>query len=340
MLRLSKSQRFYRLLMFATLYALVLLVLSAWWRSNEAGLGCPDWPGCYGRLFAPQTAQDLSEARSVFPRQPGEEEKMLKDTLQRYISGALGLLMFPLVNLGWHLKKHVRRQQVLLPVLVFLLVFVQVAMSIATVKLQHKPLITMLQLSANMLILGLLWWTLLREQRFWRPVAAAPATLRRLRPRALFGLLLVIVQFALGGWVSANYAAMACPDFPTCQGTYWPGMDFLSGFVLWRDIGIDYEGIQLNLEAATSVHMAHRLGALISLLYVGWLALHTIRLGANDQLCRYGLLVLVLLLIQTTLGIITVLMHLPVPVVVAHSAAGALLIMSLITLNHAVRPRP
>jgi len=340
MLRISKSQRFYRLLLFATLYAMVLLVLGAWWRANEAGLGCPEWPGCYGRLFAPQTAQDLNEARSYFPRRPAEEEKLLKDTLQRYFSGALGLLMFPLVKLGWQLKKHVRRQQVLLPVVVFLLVFAQVVLSIITVKLQHKPLITMMQLSASMLILGLLWWTLLREQRFWRPVTAAtPATLRRLRPRALIGLLLVILQFALGGWVSANYAAMACPDFPTCQGVYWPGMDFLSGFVLWQDIGIDYEGIQLNLEAATAVHMVHRLGAVITLLYVGWLALHTIRLGANDHLCRYGLLVLVLLLAQTTIGIITVLMHLPVVVTVAHSAVGAFLLMSLITLNHVLRPR-
>jgi cytochrome c oxidase assembly protein subunit 15 len=216
-----------------------------------------------------------------------------------------------------------------------------VVLSIVTVKLQHKPLVAMLNLSTGLLVLGLLWWIVLRELRFWRPVtAAAPAVLRRLRPRALFGLLLVSLQLVLGGWVSANYAAMACPDFPACQGSYWPNMDFGDGFVLWRDIGLDYEGVLLNLEAATAVHMAHRLGAIITLLYIGWLALHTIRVGARDNLCRFGLLVLVLLLAETTLGIITVLMHLPVATVVAHTGLGALLLLSLITLNHVVRPRP
>ena len=341
MIRTSQSQRFFRLALFAALYSLVLLMLGAWGRVSDVGLGCPDWPGCYGRLFAPQTAQELNEARSFFPRQPAEEERLLKETLHRYFSGALGLLMFPLLKLGWQLKKHVRRQQVLIPALVFVLVFGQVVLSIVTVKLQHKPLVAMLHLCTSMLILGLLWWVVLREQRFWRPVTAAAATtLKRLRPRALFGLLLVILQLVLGGWVSANYAAMACPDFPACQSSYWPNMDFANGFVLWRDIGLDYEGVLLNLEAATAVHMAHRLGALITLLYIGWLALHTIRLGARDNLCRFGLLVLVVLLAELTLGIITVLMHLPVVVVVAHSALGALLMLSLVTLNHAVRPRP
>jgi cytochrome c oxidase assembly protein subunit 15 len=341
MIRTSQSQRFFRLALFSALFSLLLVMLSSWGRVSEAGLGCPDWPGCYGKLFAPQTARDLNEARSFFPRQAPEEEKMLKETLHRYFSGALGLLIIRLVWLGWMLKKHVRRQQVLIPGLVFVLVFAQVVLGIVTVKLQHKPLITMLHLSAGMMTLALLWWIVLREQRFWRPVSAAmPATLRRLRPRALFGLLLVIVQYALGGWLSANYAAMACPDFPTCQGSYWPAMDFMNGFVLWRDIGVDYEGVLLNLDAATGVHMVHRLFSLATLLYVGWLALHTIRLGARDNLCRYGLLVLVLLLAEMTLGIITVLMHLPVVVVVAHSTLAALLMLGLITLNHAVRPRP
>jgi cytochrome c oxidase assembly protein subunit 15 len=341
MLRTSQSQRFYRFVLFATLYSLALIALGAWGRSTDAGLGCPEWPGCYGRLFAPQTAQELNEARTFFPRQTPEEERLLKETLHRYFSGALGLLMFPLLKLGWQLKKHVRRQQVLIPALVFVLVFAQVALGIATIKIQHKPLVTMMNLSVGLLILGLLWWILLREQRFWRPVKAAdPATLRRLRPRALIGLLLVIAELILGGWVSANYAAMVCPDFPTCQGRYWPAMDFLNGFVLWRDIGLNYEGVLLNLEASTAVHMAHRIGAVITLLYVGWLALHTICLGARDNLCRYGLLVLILLLAETTLGIITVLMHLPVIMVVAHSVMAALLMLSLITLNHVVRPRP
>jgi cytochrome c oxidase assembly protein subunit 15 len=341
MQRASQSQRFFRLALFSALFSFLLLVLAAWGRINEAGLGCPDWPGCYGKLFAPLTPQDLSEARRYFPRQPGEEEKLLKETLHRYFSGALGLLIIRLAWLGWHLKKHVRRQQVLIPGLVFVLVFAQVILGILTVRLQHKPLIGMLHLSAGLMILGLLWWVVLREQRFWRPASsAAPAVLRRLRPRALFGLLLVIAQVALGGWMSVNYAALACPDFPTCQGTFWPEMNLADGFTLWRDIGLDYEGVLLNLQGATAIAVAHRVGALITLLYVGWLALHTVRLGARDRLGRFGLLVFLLLIAPLTLGIIAVQTHLPVIVAVAHSAAAALLLLSLITLNHAVRPRP
>jgi cytochrome c oxidase assembly protein subunit 15 len=341
MIRTSKSQRFFRLALFSALFSALLVLLAAWGRINEAGLGCPDWPGCYGRLFAPLTAQELNEARTYFPRQPAEEEKLLKETLHRYFSGALGLLIIRLTVLGWQLKKHVRRQQVLIPALVFVLVFAQVILGILTVKWQHKPLISMLHLSTGLAILGLLWWVVLREQRFWRPVtAASAAVLRGLQPRALLALLLVISQIALGGWMSVNYAALACPDFPICQGTFVPPMNFFDGFALWRDIGLEYEGVLLNLEAATAIHMAHRIGALVTLLYVGWLALHTMRIGSRDNLCRYGMLVLVLLLAQVALGIINVLAHLPLAIAVAHHAVAALLMLSLITLNHALRPRP
>jgi cytochrome c oxidase assembly protein subunit 15 len=341
MIRTSKSQRFFRLALFSALFSALLLLVSAWGRVYEAGLGCPDWPGCYGRLFAPLTAQELNEARAYFPRQPAEEEKLLKETLYRYFSGALGLFIIRLTVLGWQLKKHVRRQQVLIPALVFVLVFAQVILSILTARLQHKPLVSMLHFSIGLSILGLLWWVVLREQRFWRPVTAAPtALLRRLRPRALAGLLLVIVQLALGGWMSVNYAALACPDFPVCQGSFWPPLDFFDGFALWRDIGLQYEGVLLNLEAATAIHMAHRVGALVTFMYVGWLALHTIRVGAGSHLCRYGMLVLLLLLSQVALGIASVVAHLPVVLVVAHHAVAALLMLSLITFNHALRPRP
>lgn len=341
MLKTSKSQKFFRLALFSALFSFLLIVLSAWGRINEAGLGCPEWPGCYGRLFAPLTAQELNEARTYFPRQPAEEERRAKETLHRFFSGALGLLIIRLTVLGWQLKKHVRRQQVLIPGLVFVLVFAQAILGIFTARLEHKPLIGMLHMSLGFSILGLLWWIVLRELRFWRPVTAAPAAvLRGLRPRALAALILVIFQIALGGWLSTNYAALACPDFPVCQGTFWPTMNLIEGFTLWRDIGLQYEGVLLNLEAATAIHMAHRLGALVVLLYVGWLALHTMRVGSRDHLCRYGLLVLIILLAQVTLGIITVLAHLPVAIVVAHHTVAALLMLSLITFNHALRPRP
>lgn len=340
MLRRSQSQRFFRLALYSALFAFLLLVLAAWGRANEAGLGCPDWPGCPERLFAPQTAKDLNEARSYFPRQPTDEIKLLKETLHRYLSGALGLLIIRLAWLGWQLKKRVRRQQVLIPVLVAILVFAQVIAGIVTARMVHKSVVTMAQLSASLTILGLLWWVVLREQRFWRPVLASAHLLQRLRPRALAGLLLVIFQAALGGWVSVNYAGLACPDIPLCQGQWWPDMNVLDGFTLWRDVGLDYEGILLNLEGATALHMAHRIGAGIVLLYVGWLALHIVRHSLDNSLKWYGLMVLVPLLAQVSLGIMLVQAHLPLVLLVAHSALAALLMLALITLNHALRPRP
>jgi cytochrome c oxidase assembly protein subunit 15 len=339
MLKTSKSAKFLRLAMFSALFAFFMILIGAYAHISDAGLGCPDWPGCYGRLFAPTTAQEVNEARLYAPRTSDEEAKAWKDTLHRYVSGALGLLMFRLLFLGWQLKKRYRKQQVIIPAMVFLLVFAQTVLTAITVKLQFKPLILMSNLVTGFTILGLLWWVALREQRFWKPINAAPHVLDDLRPRAFIGLLLVITQIVLGGWTSANYAGLACPDFPTCRGAWWPPMDFVEGFARWRDIGLDYEGGMLSLAAATAVHMAHRLGSVITFIYITWLALHTMRLGYENNLCRFGFLVLVLGIAQVFLGATNVLFHLPIILDVMHTGLAALMLLSLITLNHVVRPR-
>lgn len=339
MLKTSKSAKFLRLAMFSALCAFLMILIGAYAHISEAGLGCPEWPGCYGRLFAPMTAQELNEVRLDTPRVTDEEAKAWKDTLHRYVSGTLGLLMFRLLYLGWQLKKRYRKQQVIIPAVVFLLVISQTILAAMTVKLQFKPLIMMSNLATGFTILGLLWWVALREQRFWKPIYAAPAVLSDLRPRAFIGLLLVATQVILGGWTSANYAGLACPDFPTCRGVLWPSMDYVNGFALWRDMGLSYEGGMLSLAAATAVHMAHRIGAVITFLYIGWLALHTMRLGYENNLCRFGFLVLILVVAQVFVGATNVLFHLPIILGVAHTGMAALLLLGLITLNHVVRPR-
>jgi cytochrome c oxidase assembly protein subunit 15 len=214
-----------------------------------------------------------------------------------------------------------------------------VFLSLLTHKLAFQPLVVMSQLMLGLAALGLLWWVVLREQRIFRPAVEASATvLAALRPRAMIALMLVIAQIVLGAWVSVNLSALACPDFPTCrQGIYWPDMDFADGFILWRDLGLDYDGRLLNLSAATAIHMAHRVGAVITLLYTGWLALHTIRIGGQGNLCRYGLLLLAVLLAQTALGVALVVAHLPLVLAVAHHALAALMLVTLITYNHVLR---
>lgn len=156
----------------------------------------------------------------------------------------------------------------------------------------------------------------------------------------MLALALGMLAIVLGGWSMVNYAVLACPDFPTCQGEYWPPMDFLDGLTLWREVGIEYEADTLGLPAATAIHQAHRVGALFALLYPGWLALHLLRVGHEDHLCRYGLLVLLMLSFATALGIMAVVGGFELPTAVGHSAAAALLLLSLVTLYHVLRPRP
>lgn len=334
----SKPAKFFRFALFSAFFAYGVVLLGAYTRLSDAGLGCPDWPGCYGRLFAPTTAQDLNEARSFHPEKPVESDKAWKEMVHRYVAGALGLLILRLAALGFQLRRANRRQQYKLPLVVTVLVFFQAILGMLTVTLQLKPLIVMAHLMGGMTILAALWWIALREQRFWKPVSETPKS-GRLRIFAFLGLIVVSIQIALGGWTSANYAALVCPDFPTCQGVWWPNVDFVDAFTLWRGIGINYEGGVLTLAAATAVHMAHRIGAAVTFLYIGWLALYTMRVGGDTKLCRYGMLVLAMLLAQVALGIMNVVLHLPLAIAVAHNAVGGLLLLSLVTLNHVVRPR-
>jgi cytochrome c oxidase assembly protein subunit 15 len=159
------------------------------------------------------------------------------------------------------------------------------------------------------------------------------------RLSALFAIVLVMMQVLLGGWSMVNYAALAaCPDFPTCQGQWVPPMDFSEAFTLWRDVGLDYESRLLALPAITAIHYAHRIGALMVLTYVGWLGFRVLRLGYEEKLCRYGMLVLLILLAESALGIASVMTRMPIVIAVAHNVFAALLLMSLVTLYHVVLP--
>ncbi|MDO8705817.1 MAG: COX15/CtaA family protein [Sulfuricaulis sp.] len=336
MLNGRKSSQFFRLALAAAFFSYLGVVFIAYSRLSEAGLGCPDWPGCYEKLFTPLTAHDLDQAK-LLGRDIKPENRAWKEMVQRYLSGVLGLLLLRLAWLGWQLKRRKRSQQILIPLATMLLTFSLTVAGALTVSFQLKPLIMMMQLLGGMTILGALWWIVMREQKFWRSVSASPVT-RSLRPRTLAALVILSLQIALGGWSMVNYAGLACPDFPSCQGQWWPAMDYLNAFTLWRDVGIQYEGKLLDLPSATAIHMAHRVGALISVLYVGWLALHVMRVGFQENLTLYGLLVLLLLAEEILLGITQVAAHLPLVLAVAHNAVAGLLLLSLITLYHVVRP--
>lgn len=310
----------------ATLLAYCVIVLGAYTRLSDAGLGCPDWPGCYGKIFVPAENEVVEQANIAYPERPLEQSKAWKEMIHRYAAGTLGLLILLFAVKNWVMRGKGKSTQILAPTALLLLVVFQAALGMWTVTLLLKPVVVTAHLLGGMLILALLYWLMLNTIR---PLSGHKST--KITPWLLVGVLVVYGQIALGGWTSANYSALICTDFPVCQGQWWPQMDFREGFTLWRGLGVDYEGGVLDAAARTAVHVSHRLGAVLTFLAVSCLALSAMRVK-NPYLKRTAVAVLLVLFIQISLGIANVLLLLPLPVAVAHNAVAALLLLSLITL--------
>lgn len=326
------------LLLFATMLALVVVILGAYTRLGDAGLGCPDWPGCYGHIAVPEHPEDVATANADFPHRPVEAPKAWKEMVHRYFAGTLGLFIFAIAVLSWRNRKA-DYQPVMLPTLLAALVILQALLGMWTVTLQLKPVVVMGHLLGGFTTLALLWWLFLRNSY---PGGESGHSSTRFLPRALALLSLVVIygQIALGGWTSANYAALACPDFPTCQSSWWPAMDFKEGFVLWRGTGINYEFGVLDSAARTAIHMTHRMGAVITLGWLLFVSVYFLRGSFRPGTRGVAAAMLVLLLVQVSLGIANVVAALPLPVAVAHNAVAALLLLSIVALNHVMNPPP
>ena len=321
----------YRLALCATLLALLVVILGAYTRLTHAGLGCPDWPGCYGFIGVPQSAEQLAHAERHFPDAPVEAEKGWNEMVHRYFAGSLGLLILALAILA--VRRRDRAGQPLrLPLALLALVLLHAAFGMWTVTLKLWPQVVTAHLLGGFATLGLLFLLTLRLSGALPPLAV-PA---RLRVLAALALLAVVGQIALGGWVSSNYAAVACVDLPTCHGEWWPAMDFANGFHLTQHIGPNYLGGQLDSEARTAIHMSHRLGALLVSLLLLTLAGQLWRAG----LSRLAGLLLLALGVQLGLGVSSVLLHLPLAVAVAHNLGGAALLLVLVLVNYRLRAAP
>ncbi|HUO83097.1 MAG TPA: COX15/CtaA family protein [Gammaproteobacteria bacterium] len=321
---------FRRLALAATALALVVVVLGAWVRLSDAGLGCPDWPGCYGRLTAPESASALESAQAAWPERPPEGDKAHREMLHRYLAAALGLLVLALAVLALRNRRE-PAQPVVLPLGLLALVILQALLGMWTVTLLLKPVIVVAHLLGGMATLALLSWLYLSTGR----AAGTPATAREpLAGAALAGLAVHVVQIALGGWTSANYAALACPDFPACQGEWWPSADFGEGFVLWRGLGVDYEGGVLDHPARVAIHLTHRIGAVITTLVLGAVGLAAALRGGARSLRLAGAALVGLLAAQWLIAV-TMLAHgLPLALAAAHNAVAALLLLTLVYLIH------
>lgn len=320
---------FLRITYTTIILAFVVVVLGAYTRLSDAGLGCPDWPGCYGKLVVPANEEAIAESNKAYPQRPLQKAKAWKEMIHRYAAGTLGLLILALASIAWQ-RRSQPGQQIIMPISLLVLVIFQALLGMWTVTLLLKPIIVMGHLLGGMTILLLLLWLLLNQNKVVRPPQRSVGS-ASLLPWAVIGLTIIYLQISLGGWTSANYAALICADFPVCQGQWWPAMNFVDGFTPWRGVGIDYEGGVLGVEARTAVHMAHRIGALITLITVAAIALR-IMLEADVTLKRLGLILMTILLLQLGLGIANVVLFLPLAVAVAHNAVAALLLLTMTTL--------
>ncbi len=315
----------YRLALLATVLAVVVVLLGAYTRLTHAGLGCPDWPGCYGFISVPASEAQLAHAEANFPHAPVETHKGWNEMIHRYFAGSLGLLIVALAAIAVR-RRAEPGQPLKLPLLLLAVVIAQAAFGMWTVTLKLWPQVVTAHLLGGFTTLALLFLLTLRLSGRLPSLPAVPAQVRRL---AAVGLLVVIGQIALGGWVSSNYAAVACIDVPTCHGQW----DFANGFHLSQHIGPNYLGGQLDSDARTAIHFTHRLGAMLVTLVLLALAWQLQRVG-HGRLA--GLLVLALA-VQISLGVSNVLLHLPLAVAVAHNAGGALLLLTLVLTNYRLR---
>ena len=313
---------FQRIARLAFVLCLIVVVMGAWVRLTDAGLGCPDWPGCYGQLLVPNDPAVAAD----YPERPLEVGKAWREMIHRYAASGLGLLILIMAALAWRNRVD-PRQPVALPLALVGIVIFQGILGMWTVTLLLKPTIVMLHLLGGMTTLALLFWLA-------RPVPTGPQH-PELRVFAGIGLAVLAVQIALCGWVSTNYAALACPDFPTCQTQWWPTMDFANGFKPWHGLGIDYEGGILDNASRVAIHVTHRIGAVVTALVLGLLAWRAWREPGLERAARY---VAAALIVQLAIGVTIVLTQLPLSLAVAHNGVAALLLISVVNLNRAARP--
>ncbi|MBY5947118.1 COX15/CtaA family protein [Photobacterium rosenbergii] len=304
--------------------SLCVIALGAYTRLTEAGLGCPDWPGCYGFAGVPKGESQQALAASRFPDAPFEADKAWNEMLHRYVAGTLGLMILALNIMAW--RKPSRPKG--LPTLLLATVIFQALLGMWTVTMVLMPVVVMGHLLGGFTtvsLLFLLWLRLGREPA--HPSAIGTST--RLQAFALFGLLVVVGQIALGGWTAANYAAVVCTQLPLCEVDWRQSFD-TSAFALIQPEHDTYQYGVLDYHQRVTIHVTHRIGAIVTALVLVMLAC---LLWRQRALRGVTVLMVALLAGQISLGITNVVASLPLSVAVAHNVTGVLLLLSLVAVN-------
>ena len=342
-----------KLALAAVLLGLTVVVLGAYVRLTAAGLGCPDWPGCYGHI-TPVGAEESLAAGATLAGPPLNVTKAWHEMIHRYAASTLGFLIVLIAALGIA-SRHESPRRARYAVALLGIVVLQGALGMLTVTWLLRPLIVTLHLLFGLTTVSLLWWLWLslraeaaeaegrgaaRGASAGRNAWAARGTVWAAR-LAILGLVVLAVQIALGGWTSSNYAAIACPDFPTCQGSWWPPMDYGHAFVLWHAPSIDYEGGILTSAARRAIHFTHRMGAALTACVLIAAALAALRQRALARPRAVACFVLAALAAQLAIGISMVVQGFPLWLATAHNAGAALTLLAVLALVHSLRaPEP
>ncbi len=312
----------------ATVFALIVVLLGAFTRLSHAGLGCPDWPGCYGFSHIPTDGADIQVANQAFPDQPYQFEKAWPEMVHRYFAGTLGLLVLALALLSLKHQNQLARSH---SFGLLILVIFQAALGMWTVTMKLHPGIVMSHLIGGMTTLVLLASLSLRYSiNFVSPVSRVHQG--NYRKLTVLGLVVLAIQIILGGWTSANYAATVCYELPICQGNWLVNADFISGFTLWGHGAETYEFGILDSAGRIAIHASHRIGAMIATVVLSLLCFRLITQNENRILKKLGHGIAGLLFIQVTLGVFNIVFQLPLFNAVGHNGVGALLLLALVLL--------
>ncbi|WP_345796679.1 COX15/CtaA family protein [Castellaniella sp. MT123] len=320
-----RRHRTYRRLVFlAWFLTLDLIMFGAFVRLTDSGLGCPDWPGCYGHFSPLGAHESIRHALESMPYGPVSAFQAWVEMIHRYAGAALGLLIIGFTVLAWRLRRALAYGPALATG-ILALVCLQGAFGAWTVTHRLMPLVVTTHLVLGMSLLALMTWLAARE----KPHDPVPAAVARGRPWMILALAVLLLQLALGGWVSTNYAALACMDFPTCHGAWLPAMDFQEGFALLRGLGKLSSGDLISQDALTAIHWAHRNFAFVVLILLGGLAWRWRRTPGLRGPAR---LLLALLALQLLTGLTTIFFQWPLLIAVMHNGGAAGLVLVSVTL--------
>jgi len=317
-------RRYSRIVFFTWFLTLDLIMFGAFVRLTDSGLGCPDWPGCYGSASPVGALQSIHSAAASMPEGPVTLHKAWIEMVHRYVGAGLGLLIIIITWMAWRYRKQLGYSATL-AVITLLAVCLQGAFGAWTVTHKLMPIVVTGHLLFGMSLLALMTWLAARQKEH----QSLPLEARRYLPWTGFALIVLFVQMILGGWVSTNYAALACMDFPTCQGDWLPPMDLASGFSIVRGLGQTTTGDMISQYALTAIHWVHRNFAFVVFAYLGTLAF---KLRSFDGLRGPASLVLILLCAQLLTGLTTIFFQWPIAIAVLHSGGAAGLVISVVTL--------